>query len=528
MSSVGSKGVIIQDALGGDAATVTDSRLDVNIAGMTLDNVTVDSEFPAAATITDNFANPSTTSVMSMGMAWDGAAWDRLLIGGGTEAEALRVTIANNSTGVITVDGEVTVTGLLADSHNVTIDNAQGDAAYIRIADGTNTMPTMDAVGRAGFTKITDGTNTMPTMDDVSRAGIVTVTNPTGVFDGAVSIALNQAVDGAIVTLGTKADDKSAATNTTSITAMSVLKQISASVQILDDWDDSDYANVNLNINGTDVDGNSGTKSAQSQRVVIATDDIPIALVNTKLDHLSGDLDNQALILGTIDSDTNNIKIAVQAIEPSIYVDDTSFSLGSDKGIAIMGYYGTQTIGGNNTGILRCDAGGRLMVEIDSTTPSTNTCFQINGGAWDNVDLGAVVMAVRNDEIATLSNVDDGDYTPFQVNEEGALYVNISKITSGVVVSTRPATSANVTNTSVTVANTSTEICDASAVRVSLTIVNDSDEVIYLSIEDAAVMNSGIRLNPNGGSFSDEFGTDKVFGICASGSKNVTVCQQLI
>ena len=61
-----------------------------------------------------------------------------------------------------------------------------------------------------------------------------------------------------------------------------------------------------------------------------------------------------------------------------------------------------------------------------------------------------------------------------------------------------------------------------------MTIVNDSDEVIYLSIEDAAVMNSGIRLNPNGGSFSDEFGTDKVFGICASGSKNVTVCQQLI
>ena len=426
-------------------------------------------------------------------------------------------------------DGEGTARAILVDDGGrLQVDViAAPETAVTGTFFPTDSVSLHNAANR-GYVEISNGTQSMPTMDHSSRAGHVTVTNPTAVFDGAVSIALNQAVDGAIVTLGTKADDKSAATNTTSITAMSVLKQISASVQILDDWDDSDYANVNLNINGTDVDGNSGTKSAQSQRVVIATDDIPIALVNTKLDHLSGDLDNQALILGTIDSDTNNIKIAVQAIEPSIYVDDTSFSLGSDKGIAIMGYYGTQTIGGNNTGILRCDAGGRLMVEIDSTTPSTNTCFQINGGAWDNVDLGAVVMAVRNDEIATLSNVDDGDYTPFQVNEEGALYVNISKITSGVVVSTRPATSANVTNTSVTVANTSTEICDASAVRVSLTIVNDSDEVIYLSIEDAAVMNSGIRLNPNGGSFSDEFGTDKVFGICASGSKNVTVCQQLI
>ena len=334
------------------------------------------------------------------------------VVGAGTEATALRVTLANNSSGVITVDGEVTVTGLLADSHNVTIDNAQGDAAYIRIADGTNTMPTMDAVGRAGFTKITDGTNTMPTMDISGRAGYVTVTNPTSVFDGAITAADNAivilgakanaksaatdataitmmqvlkqisasvqeidsgqletnhtvdlgtnndikiasgqvesgafasgsiasgaiaagavaagavvsgavlsgafasgsiasgalasgsiasgaiasgavasgaivsgaAVDGAIVTLGTKADDKSAATDTTSVTAMSVLKQISASVQIIDDWDDSNYANVNLNVAGTDVDGNSGNKSAQSQRVVIATDDVNVSAIKT-------------------------------------------------------------------------------------------------------------------------------------------------------------------------------------------------------------------------------------------------------
>lgn len=44
----------------------------------TPNNLTVDTEFPAASTITDNFANPSTTSIMSMLMVWDGAAWDRL------------------------------------------------------------------------------------------------------------------------------------------------------------------------------------------------------------------------------------------------------------------------------------------------------------------------------------------------------------------------------------------------------------------------------------------------------------------
>ena len=51
--------------------------------------VTVDSEFPAAAAITDDFANPTTTSAMSMLMGWDTSTWDRVQIGDGTAASAL-------------------------------------------------------------------------------------------------------------------------------------------------------------------------------------------------------------------------------------------------------------------------------------------------------------------------------------------------------------------------------------------------------------------------------------------------------
>ena len=54
------------------------------------------------------------------------------------------------------------------------------------------------------------------------------------IASGAVAsgaLASGSVVDGAMVTLGAKADAKSSATDTTSITAMQVLKQISASVQ---------------------------------------------------------------------------------------------------------------------------------------------------------------------------------------------------------------------------------------------------------------------------------------------------------
>lgn len=50
------------------------------------------------------------------------------------------------------------------------------------------------------------------------------------------------------------------------------LAAIAASASILDDWDESDRAKVNVIVGQAGVDGNSGNKSAATIRVVIATD----------------------------------------------------------------------------------------------------------------------------------------------------------------------------------------------------------------------------------------------------------------
>lgn len=39
--------------------------------------MTVDTELPAAAALTDNFSNPTAPGVGAFGMLWDGATWDR-------------------------------------------------------------------------------------------------------------------------------------------------------------------------------------------------------------------------------------------------------------------------------------------------------------------------------------------------------------------------------------------------------------------------------------------------------------------
>lgn len=58
--------------IGGDAA----NGLDVDVTRVT-GTVTVDSELPAAAALTDNFANPTAPGVGAFNMVWDGATWDR-------------------------------------------------------------------------------------------------------------------------------------------------------------------------------------------------------------------------------------------------------------------------------------------------------------------------------------------------------------------------------------------------------------------------------------------------------------------
>jgi len=85
-------------------------------------------------------------------------------------------------------------------------------------------------------------------------------------------------------------------------------------------------------------------------------------------------------------------------------------------------------------------------------------------------------------------------------------------------------------HTAVTVGTSSTLALAANANRESALFVNDSDETIYLSLNGSASLNSGIRLNANGGSYemSKELGSLAVLAVNAistSGSKKLLVTE---
>ena len=96
--------------------------------------------------------------------------------------------------------------------------------------------------------------------------------------------------------------------------------------------------------------------------------------------------------------------------------------------------------------------------------------------------------------------------------------------TNPVSVASEKASSSS-TSGKVSVGNTSTSILSSNGSRKAAIIVNDSNETVYLNLSGTAVINEGIRLNAKGGVHREEMYTGAIFGICASGSKNVTVTE---
>lgn len=124
-----------------------------------------------------------------------------------------------------------------------------------------------------------------------------------------------------------------------------------ASLSVLDDWDESDRAKVNLIVGQAGVQGGSGVVTALTQRVVLATD-VALPTGNNNV----GDVDIASIAAG--DNNIGNVDIvtmpavtnagtfvvqengaaltSLQLIDDSVITDDiTTFTPGTSKGLAI-------------------------------------------------------------------------------------------------------------------------------------------------------------------------------------------------
>jgi len=213
--------------------------------------VTVDSELPTAAALTDNFANPTVPGVGGFNMLWDGATWDRMpgssvggafvqgdvahdavlsgnpqIIGGRSSAaapadvsadgDATRIWVLRNGAqaAVITAAGALIggdgANGLDVDvtrvSGTVTVDSELPTAAALGDAVANPTVPAVGAylVGYNGATwdRVRTANTGRLQVDVISGGGAETPTAPVNNYDTTASIAAGASDDHDTVDFG--------------------------------------------------------------------------------------------------------------------------------------------------------------------------------------------------------------------------------------------------------------------------------------------------------------------------------------
>ena len=293
-----------------------------------------------------------------------------------------------------------------------------------------------------------------------------------------------------------------------------------------------DIGDVSLLLGGTAASTNADTMDDQTLRVTLATDDTHWGTVGTASD-VDGTAHGQLRYIGnalasqsTIASNTGGAK------------DVLNWAVSTTGGQYAEGDGGFLATGVRNDTLaslvsvdhdhapFQVNALGALYTtggEVENEPVQSEPL--LIGGRYDSSartlnagDAGAIALSASGHVLTAIS---DGTEVA-NVTSNNELEVSLNNIdgAAGTMI-VKQAIIPTATNTKASVGTGSTEITAAVPTRYSIDIVNDSDEVVYLGLEDAAVLNEGIRLNPNGGSYSSNTFTGAIYGIAAA-TANVT------
>lgn len=232
--------------------------------------------------------------------------------------------------------GNFTVTQATASNLNAIIGNASGGSA-VNIQDGGNSI-TVDNAGtfsvQAAATLAAETTKVIGTVNvagsqtigiSAGSAVIGHVISDTGSTTAVTGNVASTVADGANTTLGAKADAKSTATDTTAITIMQVLKQISASVQ----------APPSQAVTNAGTFAVQATLSAETTKVigtvnVASSQTIGISSGSAVIGHVIADSGSTTAVTGNVAStvaDGANVTLGAKADAKNTATDTTAISI---------------------------------------------------------------------------------------------------------------------------------------------------------------------------------------------------------
>mgnify|MGYP001586779144 CR=1 FL=1 len=316
-------------------------------------SLTVDSEIPAAAALADNTANPTTPSLGTFPHWYDGATWDRAL---GTSADGLLVNLGANN--------DVTVTGSVTANAGTNL-----NTSALALEAGGNLAGAATSLALIDNPVVVDDAAFTPATTSVMMAGAeFDDTTPDSVDEGDAGALRMSANRNLYMRIRDNAGNERGA-NVTASGELNVLDSnsaaMAASLSVLDDWDETNRAAVNLIASQVAITGGAGAVAANTPRVTLASDDPGVA-------HLA------------------NIVTSTQLIDDSIVADDAAFTPATTK-VQMAGF------------------------EFDDTTPDS----------VDEGDAGAARMSAnRNQYVQIRDNA--GNERGLNIDASGQLAVTLA------------------------------------------------------------------------------------------------------
>lgn len=330
------------------------------------------------------------------------------VVGGGTEAAALRVTLANDSTGLVsvddggaslTVDGTVVVTD---GGSTISIDDGGGSITV----DGTVTVNEPVSIDDNGGSITVDGT--------VGVSGVVDVTPTVPAANDYLPVRLT---DGAsFYTPGggsapSHVDDAAFTVGVDDVAPIGALADDTAT----DNVDEGDVGAVRMTLDRkllTRVVGATDTNRLDVDASGHAQVDIAAASVNVPVTDAGGSLtvDNTALSVVGGGTEATALRVTVATDSTGVIsVDDNGATLSVDDGGGSLTVDGSVTVGS------ALPAGSNNIGDVDVlSTPDQKT----EDAGHTTGDVGSFVLAVRNDGAAARTST-DGDYSPISVDSAG-------------------------------------------------------------------------------------------------------------
>lgn len=209
----------------------------------------------------------SATNPLPVTATFSGA---NVTVDNGAGAAAVNIQDGGNS---ITVDGTVTVSGTVSVNEPVSVDDNGGSLTV----DGTVAVSSVGGTVAVSAASLPLPTGAATAALQLPDGHNVTVDNGSGaaavnIQDGGNSITIDGTVSAA--QSGTWNINNVSGTISLPTGAATLAEQQTqtASLSVIDDWDESDRAKVNLIVGQAGVQGGSGAVSATTQRVVLATD----------------------------------------------------------------------------------------------------------------------------------------------------------------------------------------------------------------------------------------------------------------